>query len=54
VLIKPDGATGHCVASWLALVAAALILVGAWQSMRDERTGRYESDHSPRRAAPPA
>jgi len=54
VLIKPDGATGHCVASWLALVAAALILVGAWQSMRDERTGRYEPDHSPRRAAPPA
>jgi len=54
VLVKPDGATGHCPASWLALVASLAILAGAWLSIRDERTGRYRPDTSPRRAAPPA
>jgi len=54
VLIKPSGATGHCAGSWLALLASALIVIGAWLSMRDDRIGRYEPDHTPSRAAPPA
>jgi hypothetical protein len=54
VLVRPGDATGNCPAGWLGLAASALILVGAWQSMRDERTGRYLPDDTPRRPAPPA
>jgi prepilin signal peptidase PulO-like enzyme (type II secretory pathway) len=41
VLERPDSANSLCSGAWLALVGAVLILVGSWQSMRDERTGRY-------------
>ena len=34
--------------------ARSLILVGGWQSMRDERTGLYPPDATPPREAPPA
>jgi hypothetical protein len=54
LLVLPGEATGHCAASWLGLAASALILVGAWQSMRDERTRAYPPDDTPRRPAPPA
>ena len=54
VLVLPSDATGHCAASWLALVASAAILAGAWQSMRDERTGRYPPDATTPHPAPPA
>ncbi len=54
VIVRPGDATGNCAASWLGLAASALILVGAWQSMRDERIGRYLPDDTPRRPAPPA
>jgi hypothetical protein len=41
ILERPDHATGLCAGSWLALVGSALILVGAWLVMRDERPSMY-------------
>ena len=41
-LERPDHATSLCAGTWLALVGAVMILLGAWQSIRDERTSRYE------------
>jgi hypothetical protein len=41
VLERPDHATSLCAGAWLALVGAVAVLVGVWQSMRDERTSRY-------------
>jgi hypothetical protein len=41
VLERPDGATSLCAGAWLALAGTILILLGSWQSMRDERTGLY-------------
>ena len=48
VLERPDHATSVCIGAWLALAGAILILVGSWQSLRDERTSLYE----PARPAP--
>jgi uncharacterized membrane protein HdeD (DUF308 family) len=42
VLERPDHATSLCAGAWLALAGAVAILAGAWQSLRDERTSRYE------------
>ena len=42
VLERPDHATSLCAGAWLALVGAVAVLLGVWQSMRDERTSRYE------------
>jgi hypothetical protein len=53
LLVLPGNATGHCVPGWLALVASALIAVGAWLSMRDERTDRYRPDDSTPLPVPP-
>ena len=53
VLDKPDHATALRPASWLALIASAAILAGAWQSMRDERTDCYPRPEPPPRPAPP-
>jgi Na+-transporting NADH:ubiquinone oxidoreductase subunit NqrE len=41
VLERPDHATALCLGAWLALAGAVLILVGSWQSLRDERTSLY-------------
>lgn len=41
VLERPDHATSLCAGAWLALVGAVVILLGAWQSIRDERTSQY-------------
>jgi hypothetical protein len=41
LLSRPDHTTAVCLCGWLGLVASVAILVGAWQSMRDERTQRY-------------
>jgi hypothetical protein len=41
LLERPDHATSLCAGAWLALIGAVAILVGVWQSMRDERTSRY-------------
>jgi hypothetical protein len=54
LLERPEHATMLCSGAWLALVGALLVLVGSWQSMRDERTGLYPPDATPPRAAPPA
>jgi hypothetical protein len=52
VLERPDHATGLCAGAWLALVGAALILIGAWLTMRDERPSMYEPANPPSRPAP--
>jgi len=41
VLERPDHATSLCAGAWLALVGAVAVLLGSWQSIRDERTSRY-------------
>jgi hypothetical protein len=41
VLERPDHATALCAGAWLALVGSALILIGAWLVLRDERPGLY-------------
>jgi drug/metabolite transporter (DMT)-like permease len=42
VLERPDHATEVCFGAWLALAGAVLILVGAWQALRDERPSLYK------------
>lgn len=42
LLERPDHATSLCAGAWLAFAGAVAILLGAWQSMRDERTSLYE------------
>jgi hypothetical protein len=50
LLDKPDHAVGLRAASWLSLVAALAILAGGWQTMRDERTHKYDApEPEPRR-----
>ena len=41
VLERPDHATALCGGAWLGLAGALLVLVGSWQSMRDERPSLY-------------
>jgi uncharacterized membrane protein len=41
VLERPDHATRVCAGPWLALAGALAILLGAWQSIRDERRSLY-------------
>jgi hypothetical protein len=38
---RPQHATALCGGAWLALAGALLVLVGSWQSMRDERPQLY-------------
>jgi hypothetical protein len=53
VLERPHDASSLCAGAWVALAGAVLMLVGSWQSMRDERTGLYPpATPEPRR--PPA
>ncbi len=42
VLERPDHATSLCAGAWLALVGAVAVLLGAWQSIRDERASLYD------------
>jgi hypothetical protein len=41
-LERPDHATEVCYGVWLALAGAALILLGAWLALRDERPSLYQ------------
>jgi uncharacterized membrane protein len=52
VLERPEHATMVCVGAWLALAGAILILVGSWQSMRDERPVLYEPANPPPQPPP--
>jgi hypothetical protein len=52
VLERPDHATSLCAGAWLALAGAAAIFLGAWQSLRDERTSMYEPAAPPPRRPP--
>ncbi len=42
LLDRPEHTTKLCAGPWLALAGALLILVGAWESLRDERPSLYE------------
>jgi Na+/H+ antiporter NhaC len=42
LLERPQHATSLCAGAWLGLVGAVAVLLGAWQSIRDERTSQYE------------
>jgi hypothetical protein len=52
VFERPAHATGVAVGGWLALGGALAILVGSWQSMRDERTSAYDPPEIERRPPP--
>jgi len=52
VLERPDHSTSLCAGAWLALAGAVAILAGAWQSLRDERTGLYTPAEPPPRPPP--
>lgn len=47
VLERPEHATRLCAGAWLALAGAILMLLGSWQSMRDERPSLYEPAEPP-------
>jgi drug/metabolite transporter (DMT)-like permease len=47
VLERPEHATSLCAGAWLALAGAVLMLVGSWQSLRDERGSLYEPAEPP-------
>jgi uncharacterized membrane protein len=47
VLERPEHASALCAGAWLALAGAVLMLVGSWQSMRDERGSMYEPAEPP-------
>jgi hypothetical protein len=42
LLDRPEHTTKLCAGPWLALAGAVLILIGAWESLRDERPSLYE------------
>lgn len=52
LLERPEHATELCAGAWLALIGALAVLIGSWQSMRDERTDAYPPDTSEPRPAP--
>jgi drug/metabolite transporter (DMT)-like permease len=54
LLERPQDATELCAGAWLGFVGAILILVGSWQSMRDERSSLYEPAQPTPREPPPA
>jgi hypothetical protein len=52
LLERPEHSTMLCAGSWLAFVGALAVLVGSWQSMRDERPGMYPPAHTEPRELP--
>jgi hypothetical protein len=52
LLERPDHATSLCAGAWLAFAGALAILLGAWQSMRDEHTSLYDPAAPPPRPPP--
>ncbi|HEY7891816.1 MAG TPA: hypothetical protein VIC05_06355 [Solirubrobacteraceae bacterium] len=52
VFERPQHAHSMCVAPWLALAGAFLILIGAWQSLRDERADLYSPGEAELRKLP--
>lgn len=53
LLERPQGSTSLCAGAWVALAGAILIAVGSWESLRDERTGRYPPANPEPRVPPP-
>jgi hypothetical protein len=54
LLERPGQSSSPAIGAWLALAGALLVLVGSWQSIRDERTELYsKATPEPRRAPDP-
>jgi peptidoglycan/LPS O-acetylase OafA/YrhL len=54
LLERPGQSSSPAIGAWLALVGALLVLIGSWQSIRDERTELYpKATPEPRRAPGP-
>lgn len=49
LLSQPAGSTSLLFAPWLALIGSIAILLGGWESMRDERPELYEPPQPERR-----
>jgi hypothetical protein len=54
LLERPGGSNALCAGAWVAFAGALLLLAGAWQSIRDERTHRYPPATPPPREPPPS
>jgi hypothetical protein len=56
VLLKPGDASGIATGGWLGLLALAVLTIGAWRSIGDERTDQASRQVPlpPARQAPPA
>ncbi len=52
MLERPDHASSLCAGAWLGLAGAALILLGAWLVLRDERPSLYSPVHPEPRPRP--
>ncbi len=52
MLERPEHASAVAAGTWLGLVGTCVILMGAWLSMRDERTSMYEPARPPARPRP--
>jgi uncharacterized YccA/Bax inhibitor family protein len=52
LLERPDHATALCAGAWLGFVGALAVLIGCWQSIRDERTELYTPAEPPLRPPP--
>jgi hypothetical protein len=54
LLDQPGDSLGLCPSAWLALLASLMVVAGAWQSMRDERTELYPPTRPESRPPPNA
>jgi hypothetical protein len=52
LLERPQHSTTLCAGGWLALGGTALMLIGAWLAMRDERPSVYQRANPERRPPP--
>jgi hypothetical protein len=52
VFERPQGASSALIGTWLVLAGSIAMLVGSWQSMRDERTATYRPPQLKRRKPP--
>jgi hypothetical protein len=49
---RPEAATGLAAGGWLAMIGALAVLVGAWETLRDEHTSLYKPVSPPPQPRP--
>ncbi len=52
LLERPEAANGLAAGGWLALIGALAVLVGAWETLRDEHTSQYRPASPPPQPRP--